>query len=118
MRSFKLAILSLALLLALCTPALAQSSPADAQYVGEAPGTFADNTGQGTDAVNDALAGSASSTTASATSTGGGDDAEDTDHNGDLDSITELPETGGIPPALAGVALLLVAVSITRRMTS
>lgn len=99
------------------TPAQAQSSPPESQYVGEAPGTVADNTGQGTDAVNDALDGSASSTTASATSNGGSDDAEDTNHNGDLDSITELPETGGIPPVLVGVALLLVAVSITRRMT-
>lgn len=71
-------LLVLALLLISPSQALAQGSPADSQYdtcgsrsvacvqyIGDAPETFTDNAGQGTSAVNDALAGPPSSVSTS-----------------------------------------------------
>ena len=71
-----------------CTPALAQSGPASEQYLGESPETFADNTEPGTDAVNDAMSGTASSATPSASddasaSPAGGTSSSEADGDGD-----------------------------------
>lgn len=157
MRPFKLTLSSLALLLLLRAPALGQSpGAATVQYVGEAPATIADNTSRGTDAVNDALAGpayssssasgasasSAASAPAGGVSAGGmspGDAAEVDPATGSsatagsgsvaagdpeaagvaseegLASITELPETGGPPPAALISGALLVALGLMAR---
>lgn len=175
MRSFKVTLssLTLLLLLLLCAPARGQDSPAASQYaVGSCPQgsvacvqsvngsveDFADNAGQGTDAVNDAFdrqTASASVSASSAASASAGsaltvDKAEvgtaggisesgspGTDSSGSgsvaagdpeaagvaseegLDSITELPETGGAHPALPIAGALLVAAGLMiRRITA
>ena len=111
------------MVLAFCAPA--QGSPADVQYVGEAPGTIAGNAGRGTDAVNDALAETDDPAGGEAVGSGTpGDAPTEGSEAGEVEqaegpaSLTELPETGGIPPALAGAGLLLVTVLIARRITS
>lgn len=63
-------VVSLYLALSLPGPALAQTSPASGQYVGEGAETFAESAEQGTDAVNDAMAGAASSSASPAASGG------------------------------------------------
>jgi hypothetical protein len=124
--------------LAPCAPASAQTGPASVQYVGESPETFAENAGPGTDAVNDAMAGTASSASSSAsdepsasspagaasssdadvgTQTGGnGASASEGDEG--LGSITELPETGGAPLAALGSGVLLMILGLTARMSA
>jgi hypothetical protein len=60
-------LLALAMVsLAPCVPALAQTGPTTEQYGGESPEAFAENAGPGTDAVNVAMAGTASSVSSSA----------------------------------------------------
>lgn len=157
MRGLKLLLTSLTLLAVLCTPALAQNSPAASQYdaktcpngavanqqedqttadVGDGACTAADNVGQGTDAVNDALgepdtasdvstSGEGSSSPESSASAPGeavspesaaSPEAGDTaDAGAGLASITELPETGGVSPALPALGVLLVAVGLLFR---
>lgn len=110
-----------------CAPALAQTSPAEAQYVGESAEDFADNAGPGTDAVNDAMSGTASSASPSASdgasaspagvpsssdADGGSQTGDDTDTEGGSGSITRLPETGGAPLAALGSGILLAVFSL------
>ena len=124
--------------LAPCAPAFAQTGPASVQYVGESPETFAENAGPGTDAVNDAMAGTASSASSSApdepsdeasappagaasgsdAATGAqteGNGASDTEKDEGLGSITKLPETGGAPLAALGSGVLLTILGLTAR---
>lgn len=112
-------MVALCLVVAPPSPALAQESSADVQYVGGGADDFADNTEQGTDAVNDALndgeGASASpravlsAETGTSTDNSSSTEASETEDDGEgLDSISELPETGGAPLLVlcAGVALL------------
>ncbi|QIN84095.1 hypothetical protein GBA63_16670 [Rubrobacter tropicus] len=137
MRGLKLLLVSLTMLFVFCAPTFAQSVPAASQYdpgscvpeagvacaqsIEDGVRDIAGNTEQGTDAVNDAMNDAAEASaspeavppaetdgspdSASSSGTTGGDAAGD----GDLASIAELPETGGVSPTLAGPGLLLVA---------
>lgn len=133
-------VVSLYLALSLPGPALAQTSPASGQYVGEGAETFAESAEQGTDAVNDAMAGAASSSAspaasgeasggtsvspAGATSSNdtdgdaraGGGGAADADTDEGLGSIEELPDTGGAPLAALIPGVLLVALGLMVRV--
>ena len=140
MRLFKSTIMSLAMLLVLCAPALAQDNPSASQYdagdcdpeagetclqsVGGGVDSIVDNTEQGTDAVNDAMddaSGASASpgavlsaeTEASqkVSSSPGPTDAGPTGDKGRA-SITELPETGGSSPALPILGVLLAATGL------
>jgi len=136
--SLRLATLLLAVAivpLILCAPALAQTGPVSEQYVGESPETFADNTEQGTDAVNDAMSGTASpSASPSASGEGSVAPEEDTPENdadggaqagdggsaeadagGEASPITELPDTGGPSLAALGLGVLLAVFGLTAR---
>jgi hypothetical protein len=139
--------------LVLCVPALAQSSPPAGQYVdctsaaddvvecvgqSTADGTeaAANNVGQGTDTVNDAMSGTISSSTGTPASarasaspdvaaTGSEANAADIasaseesggkGERGGPASITELPETGGAPLAALGSGVLLTILGLTAR---
>jgi hypothetical protein len=108
------------------------------QYVGESPETFAENAGPGTDAVNDAMAGTASSASSSApdkpsdevsappagaassrdadvSAQTGGNGASVSEADEGLGAITELPETGGAPLAALGSGVLLTILGLTAR---
>jgi hypothetical protein len=125
-------------LLVPCAPAFAQTGPASVQYVGESPETFAENAGPGTDAVNDAMAGTASSASSSASdepsdeasaSPAGAASSSDADASGQtggngasvseadegLGAITELPETGGASLAALGSGVLLAMSGLMAR---
>ena len=165
MRALKLTLLSLTTLLVLCSPALAQS-PSASQYAdcassASAPSEtlnivcaqsvqggvedFAENAGQGTAAVNEALTepgSSAAASTASPTSTtepgeaavpesgeaaerpkekAGEDKAKEDEGAGrdeGLASITALPRTGGPSVAMLGSGALLVALGLLIRRTT
>ena len=143
---------SLTMLCLLCAPAPAQSSPAASQYQGGGSGycppgslciqslgdgadDLSENAEQGTDAVNDAMAGTASSVSSSASeeasappaSAASGSDADGdsrTESEGapgagtgkGLGSITRLPETGGAPLAALGSGMLLASGLVLRRI--
>lgn len=133
-------VASLCLVLALPGPALAQTSPASGQYVGEGADTFAESAEQGTDAVNDAMAETASSSAspaasgevsgeasvspAGATSSNDADGdaqagsggAADANTDEGLGSIKELPDTGGTPLAALISGVLLVALGLMVRV--
>lgn len=119
-----------------CAPAIAQTGPATGQYLGESPETIADNTEPGTDAVNDAMSGTTPSATPSASGEASASPAGDTsgsevDGDGNaqtgsggtasastgkgLDSITELPETGGASLVALGSGLLLAMFGLMAR---
>jgi LPXTG-motif cell wall-anchored protein len=115
LRQVKLAVVALVTVLVLSAPALAQSVSAGAgersassqQYSGE-PGLSstpaladgvreaADTAGRGADAANDALSGTRSSDSRVA-------------------GLTELPDTGGVPPFPLVAGILLVSVGLLFR---
>ena len=150
MRKLKVLLTSLTILLVFSAPALAQSAPAAGQYgvdktcpngfeddgssqgdaasVGDGPCAAAENAGQGTAAVNEALSATDSSTSASAESSAessagvsasSGSSASADARSEAVDetaaSITQLPETGGAPPATLGLGAVLVALGLTAR---
>jgi hypothetical protein len=163
LRGLKVLLTSLTMLLVICAPALAQSAPAASQYrtntcpkgieggpqqdqvnasAGDAACATADSTGQGTDAVNDALGGtssaSASAPAEGSASTEGSASAEssassessdeagnekdaastDGEAGGDdraLASLEELPETGGAPLMVLGSGLALTTLGLMTR---
>lgn len=105
-----------------CSPVLAQSVGAEAQYVEEGVEAATNNAGPGTDAVNEAMAETGSSagpspsspapsppTSTERSAAGGAEGAGGGDASGaGPDSITELPETGGAPLATLCSGILLV----------
>jgi hypothetical protein len=157
LRGLKVLLTSLTMRLVICAPALAQSAPAASQYrtntcpkgvddgpqqdqvdasAGDAACAAAGSTGQGTDAVNDALDGtssaSASASTESSASaessaspeggdvTGSGTDAASADgeaggYDRALASLEELPETGGAPLTVLGSGLALTTLGLVTR---
>lgn len=129
---------SLTMLVMLCAPALAQSSPSPSQYepetcssssgacnssVGDSPEDFVDNAEQGTDAVNDAMEGDSSPADASAVSdeapASGGSVSPDGrpagDGTGGPGEITRLPETGGAPLMVLGSGVALATLGLLAR---
>ena len=121
-----------------CGPALAQGSPSAAQYTvapGDCPSNSrnvaciqsvedgaeacAENAGQGSGAVNDAIDGTAPPASASAESSAGESAVSanaDTEAGGEaVASTTRLPETGGVPGATLGLGSALVVLGLALR---
>jgi LPXTG-motif cell wall-anchored protein len=112
LRQVELAVMALVAVLVLSTPAQAQSvsagerSASSQQYgdsgassapaVADGVRKAADNAGQGADAANDALSGTRSSDSRVA-------------------GLTELPDTGGVPPFPLVAGILLVSVGLLFR---
>lgn len=135
MRLLGITFASLAMLCVFCAPLLAQSAPSTCQYrPGSCPSgatiqslddgadAFAQNGGQATDAVNDAMedaspAGASTvpgdaSTPAAPTEPAGGPAGY---KGGGPDGITTLPETGGASLVVLGSGILLLVFGLMAR---
>ena len=96
---------------------MAQTSSPEVQYAGEAAQVAAEDVGQGTAAVNEAMSGDVSSASASALGSAGAGGGSGSPGTEGPTRITKLPETGGVPPTtlLSGI-LLVVSGSLMHKL--